>query len=323
MIKKIVMLALLTNSILATSDIDFNTNDRERRSDTKDFHIRAGYAYSSWKTEEMRNFKMENKGLNVAWAEFIYKDYYSPIFYPKFLLHLEHSFNKSEKPNEVFETKKSVDLDDSYLKILGTLRFDYGIFLNYEYEKFSSVVESLYHDNYFVDETGRLNPFPLQSKLISETIFRDYSIGYKYEGVDIYAFYSDYQKPYTINRYSQEVNQLANLLLYPQLTSYGIGFKAYWGTDDFYVLPELKIGKGKLELTDDIEYKDFVGIDDVTYIGLKVKIGYVGEFTDSLNYHLMYQGEVREFSESDSNSEDTDINQDITHKLMLSLQYSF
>jgi len=44
---------------------------------------------------------------------------------------------------------------------------------------------------------------------------------------------------------------------------------------------------------------------------------------DSLNYHLMYQGEVREFSESDSNSEDTDINQDITHKLMLSLQYSF
>lgn len=321
--RRLIILLLLTCFLFGSSDIEFNNNDRERRIGKGDYHIRVGYAYSSWNTEEMENFKMETQGLNVAWAEFIIKDYYNPIFYPKFLLHVEHSFNKAERPNEIFDTKKSVDLDDAYLKVLGTLRFDNGIFLNYEYEKFSSAIESIYHDNYFVDETGLLNAFPLQSKLVSETIFRDYSVGYAWNNADISVFYSDYQKPYTIRRNDKENRKSANLLLYPQLVSYGLGLKWYIDEQNVYFIPEFKIGKGELKLTDNQDYSDFKGISGVTYYGAKLKAGYVGEINRNTSYHLMYLGEVRNFSESDSTAEKTDINQDITHKVMLSLQYSF
>ena len=322
--KKILSLLVIGSCLNATSLTDFNTNDSERRSGKEDFHIRGGYAYSSWKTEDMNNFKMKNQGLDVAWAEFIYKDYYSPIFYPKFLLHYEHSFNKSERPNEVFDTKKSVDLDDSYLKILGTFRLDNGIFFNYEYEKFTSVIESLYHGNYFVDEKGLLNPFPFQSSLVSETIFRDYSIGYRADRkMDLYAFYSDYQKPYTFRRYDTENSKLSNLLMYPRLVSYGLGFKYYEKFENLYFMPEFKLGKGKLELTDNLDYRNLKDINGVAYIGAKLKAGFIGNISKNISFHAMYVGEVREFYETDSETKDNDINQDITHKALVSLQYSF
>ena len=321
--RKILILGFLTSFIYGINDIDFNNVDTEKRTDKGDFHIRAGYAYSSWNTGEMENFKMDNQGLNLVWGEFIFKDYYSPIFYPQFLLHVEHSFNNSPTPSEIFNEKKSIDLDDAYLKVLGTLRFDNGIFLSYNYEKFSSVIDSINDNNYIIDDVGFLNPFPIQHTLVSETIFRDYSIGYKYQEMDIYIFYSEYQKPYTINQYSQESSELSNLLLYPQLTSYGIGFKWYITHNNFYIIPELKMGIGKLELTNDINYDEFVGIDSVIYTGGKIKIGYTGDITNTLNYHLMYLGEFRLFSEGDNQSENSDINEDITNKILISLQYSF
>jgi hypothetical protein len=324
MTKKILGLLIISSCLNATSWTDFNTIDSELRGGNKNFHLRAGYAYSTWETEEMENFKMDNQGLNVAWVEFIYKDYYSPIFYPKFLLHYEHSFNKEETPNKIFKTKKSVDVDDSYLKILGTFKFDSGIFLNYEYEKFSSVIESLYYNNFFVNEKGYLIPFPINNSLVSETIFRDYAIGLSsLKNFDIYAFYSDYQKPYTIRRYNSENSKQANLLLYPQLTAYGIGFKWYEYIDNFYFLPEIKFGKGKLELTDKIDYRNLKDINGVAYMGAKLKAGFVGEFNKNISFHLMYIGEIREFYETDSDSKSNNINQDTTHKAMVSLQYSF
>lgn len=322
MIRKVIVLVLYTSFIFGTSRDIFDTQDRSTRLHKGDVHIRTGYAYSLWKTSEMKNFKMKNEGLNTAWAELIFGDFYNPIFYPNFLLHVEHSFNKAEEPNKVFNINKSVNLDDAYLRVLGTVRVNH-FFFKYEYEKFSSALESLDNNNFFVDETGLLNSFPNESKLISETIFKDYSLGYSYRNVDVYAFYSDYQKPYTIRRSGQENVDYANLLLYPQVTAYGLGFRWYMTKNNFYFLPELKLGKGELELTNELDYSDFKGIKGITYTGLKLTTGYRGEITRSLNYHLAYIGELRNFSEEDSNENESSINEDTTHKVMLSLQYSF
>ena len=317
------ILALLI-PILLSADYDFDVNDQQRRGRKGDFHFRTGYAYSVWKTDEMQNFEMKNKGLSLGWAELIYKDYYSPIFYPKFLLHFEHSFSSSEAPNEIFNERKSVNLDDSYLKVLGSLQFNNGLYLEYGYEKFSSMITSKNDNNYFMNESENVIPFPLNSKMVSETIFRDYIVGYsRKSGVNVYAFFSDYQKPYTIRRYENEVDGLSNLLLYPKLTSYGVGFKWYIGSDNFYLIPELKLGTGKMELTNDTNYEDFDGVDGVTYLGIKLRTGFTGELTKSLNYHISYVGEMRSFSESDSSREETEINSDVTHKALISLQYSF
>jgi hypothetical protein len=314
--------------IWGDSDYDeFNRRDNIGRADRGNFHIRGGYAYSSWNIQDMENFDVKNFGLNTGWAEFIYKDYYDPIFYPKFLFHYSHSFTESKEPNEVFNQEKAVNLDDSYLNLLAKLRIG-KIFFNFEYEEFNSVITSKSDDNVFIDNKGYGYNFKANSQLISQTIFRDYSIGYLKESkdtnYDIYAFYSDYQKPYTIRINKEERSDISNYLLYPRFKAYGIGLKIYMDMQNFYIIPEIRFGVGDLKLTDTIDYEDSQSVSSIGYLGAKIKVGYTGDLNKYFNYHLSYIGEYRDFYESDNSNNDEDgISKDITNKFLLSIEYSF
>jgi len=326
--KKILFLCSCIGILWGSSDYDeLNRRDNVGRADRGNFHIRGGYVYSSWNMQSMENFDVENFGLNAGWAEFIYRDYYDPIFYPKFLLHYSHSFTESLEPNEVFNQEKAIDLDDSYMKLLARLRIE-KFFLNFEYEEFNSVITSKSNNNVFIDNNGNEHDFKTSTQLISQTIFRDYSIGYSYEennaNFDTYIFYSDYQKPYTMRINDQEMSEISNYLLYPKFKAYGVGFKAYIDMEKIYMIPELKLGVGELELTDNVNYEDIQDISSIGYLGAKIKIGYTGEIEKYFNYHLSYIGEYRAFHESDDSSNDEDgISTDIANKFLLSLEYSF
>ncbi|HFU76373.1 MAG TPA: hypothetical protein ENK66_09025 [Arcobacter sp.] len=326
--KKTVFLCSLATILFGSSDYDeFNRRDNVGRADRGDFHIRGGYVYSNWNMQNMKNFDVKNFGLNAGWAELIYKDYYDPIFYPKFLLHYSHSFTDAQEPNEVFNQEKAIDLDDSYMKLLARLRIE-SFFLNFEYEEFNSVITSKNSNNIFIDDKGNGHDFRIDAQLISQTIFRDYSIGYSYEqnnaNFDTYIFYSDYQKPYTMRIDDQEMSNISNYLLYPKFKAYGIGFKAYMDMQNFYMIPEFKFGVGELELTDSMDYEDIQNISSIGYLGAKIKAGYIGELGKHFSYHLSYIGEYRSFHESDDSSNDEDgISTDITNKFLVSIEYSF
>jgi len=327
--KKIFFLCLFITILFGDSDYDeLNRRDNISRADRGDFHIRGGYVYSSWNMQNMKNFDVKNFGLNAGWIEFIYKDYYDPIFYPKFLLHYSHSFTDTQEPNKIFNQEKAINLDDTYMKLLARLQIS-KFFFNFEDEEFTSLIISKKNNNIFLDNKDNEYAFPTNDKLISQTIFRDYSIGYSVKNnnknFDTYLFYSDYQKPYTIRINNQEISNINNYLLYPKFKAYGIGMKTYMDMKDFYIIPEFKFGIGKLKLTDSLDYEDVQDINDIGYLGAKIKIGYIGKLGKYFNYHLSYIGEYRSFYESDNsnNNDDNDISSDITNKFLLSLEYSF
>jgi hypothetical protein len=98
------------------------------------------------------------------------------------------------------------------------------------------------------------------------------------------------------------------------------------------MIPEFKLGKGKLELTDNLNYKDMKNTNSLWAFNPKIIIGYKTNILNKKNFqfHAIYTGELRYFTEEEKYGNTNhikfgtnDANKDTLHKILVSIQYSF
>jgi hypothetical protein len=331
-------------------EMNYFDNEKSKASSPL-FTTRAGYAYSEWKMPGMNSFKQETQGLNLAWIDLIYKSNRDDVDGNRNYLHYERSFNKNWNENVI--SQEDVLNNEEVISGKITFPFKYkgfSSFIKGSKERYLTQITSKFNTK-FIDKSGGLNSLTKGDNLVFETKFNEIALGIDKESYifnfplfafkDVFLFFDDYQKPFTIRQYSKEVEKYNNLLFYSQMKSYGLGFTFEKILGNFYLSLQLKMGQSKIDLKDSLGLADNLHFNDSSFSQSTLKMGYSFSPIKSLkelHVHILGVYSHRIFDENlegdnvplyingqiiTIDTKDSELNNDEIKKLFVSLQYSF
>jgi hypothetical protein len=338
MTKKLIYSLCIFPLILLGIDSDLeqmNYSDNEKSKDLSPlFTTRAGYAYSEWKIPEMKSFKQEIQGLNLAWIDLIYKGNRDNVDGNRNYLHYERSFNNNWN-DEIIRQENAIKNKDIYELLLAKLTFSSlkNIFIEASMERYLTRITSN-GSSLFIDNNEKDHYLYKGDSLGFETKFNEIKLGLSTnpvnngEYVNYFLFFGDYQKPYTIRKDNKEIDEFSKYLFYSKIQTMGLGASGIATLGGFYINSEFKFGGGKIKLTNNHDLEDF-NIKSLTFFQAKIKLGYEFQILKSiknLTMHIQALYDIRYFDESQEGTtyvgESTTNKEDIK-KAFISLQYNF